>query len=368
MTTPVPRAPAPGFADRVLAWWRSHGRKDLPWQRRPTPYRVWISEVMLQQTQVATVAPYFRRFVARFPGVRALAGAPIDDVLAHWSGLGYYARARNLHRAAGLVVARHRGRFPRSLEALTALPGIGRSTAGAILSLACGQRAAILDGNVKRVICRHAGVAGWPGENAVQRELWAIAEARLPEADFAAYTQAIMDLGATICTMREPACGACPVNEDCHAHARGLTDALPAARPRRALPQRSVVFVLARDRDCRVLLQRRPPAGVWGGLWGPPECATPDEVPGRLARLGLSATGPARTLAPVQHTFSHFRLHITPIVVDVAAVGADVVADAVDLRWIVPGIDPGVGLAAPVARLVASCAWDTQPPAREVTA
>jgi A/G-specific adenine glycosylase len=273
-------------------------------------------------------------------------------VLALWSGLGYYARARNLHRAAGLVVERHGGRFPHSLEALTELPGIGRSTAGAILSLACGQRAAILDGNVKRVLCRHANVAGWPGGSAVQRELWAIAEARLPDADFATYTQAIMDLGATICTAREPACGACPVCEDCHAHARGLVEVLPSARPRRALPQRSVVFVLARDRDCRVLLQRRPPAGVWGGLWGPPECATPDEVPGRLARLGLSATAPTRTLAPVQHTFSHFRLRITPIVVDVAPAHAGAVADAADLRWVVSGIDPGVGLAAPVARLL----------------
>lgn len=327
---------------------------------------------MLQQTQVATVAPYFRRFVARFPGVRALADASIDEVLAQWSGLGYYARARNLHRAAGFVVERHGGRFPRSLEALTALPGIGRSTAGAILSLACGRRAGVLDGNVKRVLCRHAGVAGWPGESTVQRELWAIAEARLPDAHFAAYTQAIMDLGATICTAREPACGACPVQADCHAHARGLTEALPAARPRRALPQRSVVFVLARDRAGRVLLQRRPPAGVWGGLWGPPECETSRQAAGCLARLGLTATGPARTLAPVQHSFSHFRLHITPIVMDVATAPvhgvAGAVADAADLRWVVPGSEPGIGLAAPVARLVASCAGDTQQPAREVTA
>ena len=358
----------PGFATRLLAWWHIHGRKDLPWQRRPTPYRVWISEVMLQQTQVATVAPYFRRFVARFPGVRALAGAPIDEVLAHWSGLGYYARARNLHRAAGMVVERHGGRFPRSLEALSALPGIGRSTAGAILSLACGQRAGVLDGNVKRVLCRHAGVAGWPGESAVQRELWAIAEARLPDAEHAAYTQAIMDLGATICTARAPACGACPVQRDCHAHARGLVEVLPSARPRRALPQRAVVFVLARDRDGRVLLQRRPPAGVWGGLWGPPECAMPDQAAACLARLGLIATGPARTLAPVQHTFSHFRLRITPVLVDVVPARGDAVAEAAALRWIVPGTDPGIGLAAPVARLLASCARDTPETAREVTA
>jgi A/G-specific adenine glycosylase len=358
----------PAFADRVLAWWQRHGRKDLPWQRRPTAYRVWISEIMLQQTQVATAAPYFQRFVARFPGVRALAGAPIDEVLALWSGLGYYARARNLHRAAGLVVDRHRGRFPRSLDALSALPGIGRSTAGAILSLAFGQRAAILDGNVKRVLCRHAGVAGWPGDGAVQRELWAIAEARLPEADFAAYTQAIMDLGATICTTRAPACAGCPVHEDCHALANGRVLELPDARPRKAIPQRAVTFVLARDRNGRILLERRPPAGVWGGLWGPPECATPDDVPHCLARLGLTATAPARPLAPVQHTFSHFRLRITPVLVDVEPARAGAVADAPALRWIAPGSDPGIGLAAPVARLVASCARDTPEPAREVTA
>lgn len=367
MTAPVSQ-PASGFADRVLAWWHGHGRKHLPWQRLPTPYRVWISEVMLQQTQVATVTPYFHRFFTRFPGVRALAGAPIDEVLALWSGLGYYARARNMHRAAGLVVEHHRGRFPRSLEALTALPGIGRSTAGAILSLACGQRAAILDGNVKRVLCRHAGVSGWPGESAVQRELWAIAEARLPDADFAAYTQAIMDLGATICTARAPACKECPVHEDCHALANGVVLELPASRPRKAIPQRSVTFVLVRNGEGRVLLERRPPAGLWGGLWGPPECATPVEVPDRLAQLGLAASGPAHTLAPVHHTFSHFRLRITPIVVDVAPARAGAVADAAESRWVVPGADPGVGLAAPVARLLASCARDTPEPAREVIA
>ncbi len=346
------------FAPRVVAWWYAHGRKDLPWQRRPTPYRVWLSEIMLQQTQVATVIPYYRRFTARFPGVRVLAAAESDAVLALWSGLGYYARARNLHRAAKEIVARHGGRFPRTLDTLTALPGIGRSTAGAILSLAMGQRHPILDGNVKRVLARHAGIEGWPGDTAVQRALWAVAEARLPDADVAAYTQAMMDLGATVCTAPSPDCGACPVREDCVARRVDRIGALPASRPRRALPEKTTHFLVARDAAGRLLLERRPPSGIWGGLWCFPECASPRSAQERLVAMGLRAQGPGMALAPVRHTFSHYRLAATPLLLDVRDRGSGI-AEGAATRWIDPA-DPGdLGLAAPVARLVASLATAT---------
>jgi len=345
------RAP---FAVRVLAWGERHGRRGLPWQRRPTPYRVWISEIMLQQTQVATVIPYYRRFVARFPSVRALAAAELDEVLALWSGLGYYARGRNLHRAAGVVAREHGGRFPRGPEALVALPGIGRSTAGAILSLACGQRRAILDGNVKRVLCRHAGVRGWPGDSGVQRALWALAEARLPETGCREYTQAMMDLGATVCTARDPACGGCPVRGDCVAYRDGRVRELPAPRPRRALPEREATFLLLRNARGELLLQRRPPSGVWGGLWCFPECAATAELPERLAGLGLAGATAPRALAPRTHTFSHFRLRITPLLLEIRPAAPRRVREPAASRWLAPGDAAGVGLAAPVARLVAS--------------
>ena len=354
-------AGTPPFAERVLAWGERRGRRDLPWQRRPTPYRVWVSEIMLQQTQVATVIPYFRRFVARFPSAASLAAADLDEVLALWSGLGYYARGRNLHRAARAVVSDHRGRVPRRLDALTALPGIGRSTAGAILSLACGQRHAILDGNVKRVLCRHAGVEGWPGDAAVQRELWALAEARLPSERCGEYTQAMMDLGATVCTARNPACGECPLAADCAARRAGTVDVLPAPRPKRALPERETAFLLLRDPDGELLLERRPPTGVWGGLWCFPECARAD-ADARLAALGVAGAAPAVALEPLVHTFSHFRLRVTPLLLEVGAGtrGAQarhaVLRDAAATRWLAPRDAAAVGLAAPVSRLVASVA------------
>jgi A/G-specific adenine glycosylase len=339
------------FASRVLAWAREHGRRDLPWQRRPTPYRVWVSEIMLQQTQVATVIPYYRRFVTRFPHVRALAAAEPDEVLALWSGLGYYARARNLHAAAQRVVDEHGGRFPRTLEALLALPGIGRSTAGAILSLALDQRHAILDGNVKRVLARHAGVDGWPGAPAVSRALWAEAEARLPGAGCGAYTQAMMDLGASVCRARDPDCGRCPVAADCAARRDARVEELPARRPRRRVPERAATFLLLRDPAGALLLERRPPAGVWGGLWCFPECADAHALAPRLAAYGLRARRAATELAPVCHTFSHFRLRITPLLLEVA--------EASELRWLHPDAAGSAPLAAPVARLVACVAGAT---------
>jgi A/G-specific adenine glycosylase len=301
------------FARHLLRWYDHHGRHDLPWQRHRTPYRVWISEVMLQQTQVGTVIPYFERFVDALPDVRALAAAPEDRVLALWSGLGYYRRARYLHAAAQQCVAQHAGELPRDFESLAALPGIGRSTAAAILALAHGQRHAILDGNVKRVLSRYHGVGGWPGERVVENALWSHAETHTPGARIADYTQAIMDLGATVCTRANPRCDACPQAQACVAHRNGTTAAIPAARPARVLPEEHTFFVVLRDQHDRVLLQRRPPQGVWPRLWSLPEAAderAARELASHLANLECSA---AIALPEILHVFTHFRLHVSPI-------------------------------------------------------
>jgi len=288
------------FPERLLSWWADHGRHDLPWQQPRTPYRVWVSEIMLQQTRVETVTGYFRRFMARFADVNSLARAELDDVLALWSGLGYYARARNLHAAARGVVERFEGEFPSELEALETLPGIGRSTAAAIRAQAFDRRAVILDGNVKRVVARHAGIDGWPGRAAVSRALWAASEARTPEARAADYTQAIMDLGATLCAPRQPRCSDCPVAVDCVARREGRQHELPGRKPRKPVPRRVQAYLAARDRDGRVLLERRPPSGIWGGLWCLPEAD-------RFAS-SVGTTLPA--LAPRNHAFTHFRLEM----------------------------------------------------------
>ena len=346
---PIP----PTLSARLLDWYRIHGRRDLPWQHPPAPYPVWVSEIMLQQTQVQAVIPYFEKFMARFPDVRALAAADVDEVLHIWSGLGYYARARNLHRAARAVVDEHGGKLPQSLDALMALPGIGRSTAAAILALSAGERHAILDGNVRRVLCRYHAIEGWPGASAVARRLWSIAEAHTPEDDVAAYTQAIMDLGATVCTRAQPRCDECPLNGDCLALAEGRETELPQPRPRKATPIRQTVFVIVRDPRGRVLLERRPPAGIWGGLWSFPECEPGTDV--RVwcrEHLGL-AVKPLRELDALRHTFSHFRLEIQPVLVSVDGRGAaKAVKDDADLQWYESDGDDRIGLAAPLTRLL----------------
>lgn len=298
------------FAARLLAWHAEHGRHDLPWQQPREPYRVWVSEIMLQQTQVATVIPYFERFMERFDTVAALAVAPVDDVLAAWSGLGYYARARNLHRAAGLIVECHGGELPIEAEALQALPGIGRSTAHAILAQCHGQRLPILDGNVKRVLARHAAIDGPVQSAAVQKRLWAESAARLPDDRLADYTQAIMDLGAGTCTRTRPRCGDCPVHQDCRALAEGRVDELPQRRSRAARRSRTWTARLVRDGE-QVLLTRRPPSGIWGGLWSLPiETAEPPAG--------------AAVCAELQHAFSHFDLRLVCVQ---AEAPADAVAD-----------------------------------------
>ncbi|MEM1081816.1 MAG: A/G-specific adenine glycosylase, partial [Pseudomonadota bacterium] len=259
------------FGERLLAWWDVHGRRDLPWQQQRTPYRVWVSEIMLQQTRVETATAYYQRFMQRLPRLEHLANAELDDVLSLWSGLGYYARARNLHKTAIIVRDQYQGEFPDDLEQLEALPGIGRSTAAAIRAQAFGRRAAILDGNVKRVMARHAAIDGWPGQSRVAKQLWAESELRTPEQRPADYTQAIMDLGATLCSRSSPDCTQCPVQQDCKAHLQQRQHELPAPKPRKTVPLKTQVFDLLRNHNGHILMQRRPPSGIWGGLWCLPE-------------------------------------------------------------------------------------------------
>lgn len=341
------------FARRLLHWYDRHGRHDLPWQHPRTPYRVWVSEVMLQQTQVATVVPYFERFVAALPDACALAAAPEDRVLALWSGLGYYRRARHLHAAARQCIALHGGELPRDFESLATLPGIGRSTAGAILAQAHGQRRTILDGNVKRVLGRYHGVRGWPGERAVEQALWSCAGTHTPEARIADYTQAIMDLGATVCTRANPRCGDCPQAPDCIARRDGLATAIPASRPARVRPERRCVFVILRDGRDRVLLQRRPPQGVWPGLWSVPEADDDLDAHALASRFAELDRGIAAALPEIRHAFTHFKLQARPI--EWRGVRAHPsVADDPALRWCSRAELAELGIPAPVRKVLSS--------------
>ncbi len=338
-----------GLAPALLAWWEQHGRKDLPWQRDPTPYRVWVSEIMQQQTQVTTVMRYYDRFMTRYPDVRALAAAPLDRVLHLWSGLGYYARARNLHRAARVVGERHGGELPEEFDELLALPGIGPSTAGAILALSRNRRHSILDGNAQRVIARYFGVSGWPGKSAVSRQLWQLADASTPDESVARYTQAIMDLGATVCGRGRPECGRCPLAASCVAQQTGRVGEIPAAKPRRERPRRDTVALMVTRADGAVLLERRPAEGIWGGLWGLPEADHADEAAGWCERrLGCAPRSIERRPLLV-HAFTHFELGIHPVLVRIAD-GAVMEGDG--WLWYNRRDPAEVGLAAPVAKLL----------------
>ena len=295
--------PAP-FATRLLAWWDNHGRKDLPWQHPRTPYRVWISEIMLQQTQVTTVIPYFERWMNSYPDIATLADAPEDEVLSHWSGLGYYARARNIIKTARVCTEHHGGELPLGSEALTALPGIGLSTANAIVSQASDRPAAVLDGNVRRVLARHTATGGWTGSAAVQKTLWRAAQARLPDERGADYTQAIMDLGALVCRRTSPACGECPVDTDCRALAENRTAEIPGSKPRSKVREKTLHMLIMQDSNGRVLLEKRPGTGVWGGLWCLPEAG---------AETVEYDAEDAVALPPLTHRLSHLKLHIRPL-------------------------------------------------------
>jgi A/G-specific adenine glycosylase len=304
------------FAPKLMRWFALHGRHDLPWQRDLTPYRVWISEVMLQQTQVATVKPYYQGFMTRFPDVQSLAAAPLDEVLHLWTGLGYYARARNLHSCAQTVVEEFAGEFPKDLAGMMALPGIGRSTAGAILSIASGLRHPILDGNVKRVLSRVFGIAGDPSSNAVLETLWALADACTPERDVGAYTQAIMDLGATLCTRSRPACTLCPMNLDCVAAREGRQAELPGKKQKRHRPSREATLLIAQigdDELTAVFVERRPVTGLWGGLWSPPQFEDVAAAIRWCAREIGEPESDSQVMTPIEHAFTHFDLRLKPL-------------------------------------------------------
>ncbi len=334
--------PMTSFSSRIIQWQRRAGRHDLPWQNTRDPYRIWLSEIMLQQTQVAAVIPYYARFLQRFPDIAALAQADEDSVMQLWAGLGYYARARNLHRAARQIVAQHGGEFPRNVEDVFALPGIGRSTAAAICAFAYGRRGAILDGNVKRVFARHFGIEGDVKSRSVEDRLWEIAEKALPKKDIEAYTQGLMDLGASLCGRSRPACLLCPVNKTCVAYESGRIDELPGRGTKRETPHRQTqMLVLIASGE--VLLEKRPPTGIWGGLWSLPE--TPVDADGleyARAHLGISG-GRAKKRAPLAHGFTHFTLTIHPLEIAVSKR----VLRAMEARYVWLNLDDALAAALP---------------------
>jgi len=344
--------PAPTLAERVVRWQASHGRHTLPWQGTRDPYRVWLAEVMLQQTQVATVLGYYARFLQRFPGVENLAAAPIDEVLSLWSGLGYYSRARNLHRCAQVVVQQHGGRFPSTAEELSALPGIGRSTAAAIAAFAFGERVAILDGNVKRVLARALAFDGDLSQGDGQKALWGIAEALMPQRDIERYTQGLMDLGATVCLARDPRCDACPLVSTCRARLEGRPQQYPvkSRRPRRGRRRHALLWLRWCD---QVRLVQRPLRGVWAGLWSLPEAASTDAW-----RMALAdAPGEAEALPPIEHALTHFDWTLEPLRWTLparlpAARAERIAAGCAGGRWFTPGDAASLGLPAPVRRLL----------------
>lgn len=334
------------ITNTLLDWHQDHGRHHLPWQNTRDAYRIWLSEIMLQQTQVSTVIPYFERFVTRFPTVTDLAHAEQDEVLHLWTGLGYYARARNLHAAAKIVAEEHKGQFPTTFDEMVALPGIGRSTAGAILAFSTHQRFAILDGNVKRVLARFYEVEGWYGVKAVENKLWELAELNTPQDDVHIYTQAIMDFGATLCTRSKPNCTICPLSSDCMALQTDRVAELPHGKPKQSKPTKQTVMLLIKNADDAFLLSQNPPSGIWGGLWCPPQV---ESVQDDYQVDGISVTA-LQTLPELKHVFSHFTLHITPVlcrpdqtVINVADSGA---------VWYKPHSDQTLGLAAPVKKLL----------------
>ena len=339
------------FASALLGWFALHGRHDLPWQHDITPYRVWISEVMLQQTQVVTVIPYFQRFMQSFPNVESLAAASLDEVLHLWTGLGYYARARNLHAGAQMVVGQFAGKFPKNLEGMMSLPGIGRSTAGAILSIACGLRHPILDGNVKRVLSRVFGIAGDPNSSVVLESLWMLADACTPEQNVGAYTQAIMDLGATLCTRSRPACTLCPMTLDCVAAREGRQGELPGKKQKRHRPSREATLLIAQIGDessAAVFVERRPAAGLWGGLWSPPQFESQAAAMEWCAREVGEPESDSQIMTPIEHAFTHFDLKLKPL--RVRCRPHDGIRDGEQL-WYELNDPPKIGLPQPIKRL-----------------
>jgi A/G-specific adenine glycosylase len=340
------------FANRILSWFDSHGRKDLPWQQGKTPYSVWVSEIMLQQTQVKTVIPYYQKFMQRFPDILTLANAPQDEVLHHWTGLGYYARARNLQKAAQVIRDQYDGKFPQDINDVIALPGIGRSTAGAVLSLACAQHHSILDGNVKRVLARYFAVGGWPGKKDVEQALWQYADSLTPNSRTGDYTQAMMDMGATICTRSKPKCDNCPLQQNCLAFAQGRQSELPGKKPKKEIPVRTTVMLIPMWQS-QVLIYQRPPTGLWGGLWGFYEAESLDTLDAAAQQLALGQYT-LLTLEPFRHTFSHFHLDIQPVILHLEQPSSSQVNEKQKI-WYDLLNQPNVGLAAPTKKLLTVC-------------
>jgi A/G-specific adenine glycosylase len=336
------------FAAALIAWHPLHGRRALPWQGTTDPYRIWLSEIMLQQTQVAAVIPYYERFLKRFPTVAALAGASEEEVLELWSGLGYYARGRNLHAAAQKIAVELKGKFPDTAEKIEQLPGIGRSTAAAIAAFAFGERSAILDGNVKRVLARSFGIEGWPGEPAVEARLWEIAEKLLPEKGIEIYTQAMMDLGATVCTKANPDCSACPVRKDCVARKKSRVADIPAARPKKALPTKRATWLLLLHKGS-ILMERRPSSGLWGGLWTFPEVISKNVEAHCRTAFGCEVAD-IKKLKPLEHGFSHFNLQIQPLACNVRRVTRG--AEESGRMWIDVEDAKGAAVPTPVRKLL----------------
>lgn len=339
------------FSQQLLAWFDQHGRHDLPWQQGINPYRVWVSEIMLQQTQVSTVIPYFIRFMTSFPDVTTLANANIDDILHHWSGLGYYARGRHLHQAAQMIMTEFNGDFPDSLEALQQLPGIGRSTAGAILAISMQMSAPILDGNVKRVLARYHAIDGWPGKTAVSTHLWEIATQYTPHDRVADYTQAIMDLGATLCTRSKPSCEDCPLQPECQGYQSGTPTQFPGKKPKKTLPVRSTYVLILITSTGEVMLERRPSNGIWGGLWSLPECQHTDNLANVILQAYQTKIQEVTHLTPFRHTFSHYHLDIHPIKVQIQQRPLRT-GKSDTLIWYPPHNPPNIGLPQPITKLL----------------
>ena len=349
------------FSARILRWFEVHGRKDLPWQINATPYRVWVSEIMLQQTQVTTVIPYYQRFMQSFPTVEALAEASHDEVMEHWSGLGYYARARNLHKAAKSLQDNDY-ELPNYAEGLIAMPGIGRSTAGAILSLAYQQHAAILDGNVKRVLARHYAIEGWPGKSTVLNKLWDLTEDLTPVKNAAHYNQAMMDMGATLCKRSKPKCDQCPVSATCQALAQNRVSDYPESKPKKVKPTKYSRLLMLSNADGQLYLQRRPPTGIWGGLWVPPLLDVDSDIEEMLVTLGLHALSDIEYTDLHRHELSHFSWDLQPLWITVQESTADKrVMEAEDTVWYnYAQNQPPIGYPAPISKILADSSQSQQ--------
>jgi A/G-specific adenine glycosylase len=345
------------FQTAILKWFDKNGRKSLPWQTPSSPYRVWLSEIMLQQTQVKTVIPYFQKFVQRFPTLKSLAAANIDEVLSLWSGLGYYARARNLHRTAQMLQTHHHGKFPTDLITLQSLPGIGRSTAGAILAFTQHQRTPILDGNVKRVLARFHAIAEWPGKPEINKQLWLIADNYTPKNRVADYTQAMMDLGALVCTRSKPNCLTCPLQHHCTAYASNNPAAYPGKKPSKQLPTRSIQMLILLNQKQEIFLEKRPPVGIWGGLWSLPECANEQDIQQFCKQQHHYEITALQIQPSLRHTFSHFHLEITPVVAKIKKSPTAVMEQTNTVWYKITDLET-TALAAPVKKLLLNIDWN----------